>query len=160
MEIRGQSSSPKPLLTPHFPEPPFAHMQSDFFKEIVFEVDSRCGFCKSFRNLLFSWVLQTPIGTSQEGEPCWRASCWRSAQEVTAHNISRWLWESWKALSLHVTHTMWGRAKFMKDSFVSHFKMSISLLFSLAKRIKPQIRLGSQKCELVMDFFSRGIRSR
>ena len=76
MEIRGRSSSPKPLLTPYFPEPQFPHVQSDL--EIFFEVDSGYGFCESLCNLLFWWALQTPIGTGQEGEPCLR-----SAPELT-----------------------------------------------------------------------------
>lgn len=88
MGIRGQSSSPDPLLTLHFPGPQFSHLENDLLEVIFFEVDSRYGFYGSLLNLLFWWTLQAPIGTNREGE-----TCLMSAQG-TSPNISGCLQES------------------------------------------------------------------
>lgn len=99
MEIRGQSSSPYPLLMPHFPGPQFSRLQNDHFEERFLEVDSPYSFYESAQSI-------TLVGFSSTNRD--QPGTWDLLAVGSGHFPPYFpcLQESATPLSLHTTQEM------------------------------------------------------
>lgn len=66
MGLRGQNSSPDPLLTLHVPGPQFSHLQNEPLEEILFEVNPGTVFMSLSQS--FVWVDSSSTKRDQLGE--------------------------------------------------------------------------------------------